>query len=515
MGKYISALIAIAALTAASTPLASQGLLKKLGDKAKEVKEKIENKGEKSTDSVTDKAPGQEEQPKGPAGSGQQAASGPQAQKAQTTLKPIFTEQSKKIVIPKEGYVFPEIREGMIAIAKYPQMMYVKADSGEYVWGTDFSFTRGNDANSAYFSGGAMMAWRTKPDDYAPSPFIIYPDGKYRDFPTGTKNAVGMPNDIFAASVFVEGYALVQRGNMMSSTQSFIDKDGKNAFPQLTSKQTGTFGDMTVYPLREKRRAYYNAELKKYGYADSNGAIVIKPTFDKALNFSEGLAAVLTADGKWGFIDPTGKMVIPATYRLRPGRFSEGLAAVRIGDNESDYEMAYIDKTGKRVIESKKWNLNEFHGGFALVGTGCEKLYVINDKFEEVRNLTADFYYGGNGFGVCNFSMLSGNVLDKVWGIDFPNGMQSLNQSGVGPGDVFALDGTILYNCVDANGGSVSLHGMTEGDLMFCQVMINNEPRLKEKSVNLPCFINKKGEIVYYFEAGLEGYEGKKPVQVK
>jgi hypothetical protein len=129
--------------------------------------------------------------------------------------------------------------------------------------------------------------------------------------------------------------------------------------------------------------------------------------------------------------------------------------------------------------------------------------------------LTKDFYHGGNGFGVCNFSMLSGDVQDRVWGIDFPNGMQMLNQGGIAPGDIFAPDGTILFNCVDADGRSVTLNAITEGDLMFCQVMMNNEPRLKEKSVNLPCFINKKGEIVYYFEEGVEGYEGKKPVQVK
>ncbi len=126
----------------------------------------------------------------------------------------------------------------------------------------------------------------------------------------------------------------------MSSTLSFIDKNGKNVFPALNSKYAGTMGDMTVYPVRENRRVYYNAELKKYGYADANGAIIIKPQFDKALNFSEGLAAVMIKENyveKWGFIDLTGKLVIPATYKLRPGRFSEGVAAVRIGESESSF----------------------------------------------------------------------------------------------------------------------------------------------------------------------------------
>ena len=304
----------------------------------------------------------------------------------------------------------------------------------------------------------------------------------------------------------------------MGVRQVFIDQNGREVFPALTSTQRGTMGDMTVYPVRENRRVYYNAELKKYGYADARGNIVIQPKFDKALNFSEGLAAVMTKDGwveKWGFIDLTGKMVIPATYKLRPGRFSEGLAAVRIGDSDYDFEMAYINKVGKRVMDNKKWSLNEFHNGFAWVGTGCEKLFVMDKKFEEVRDVTKDFYHHGNGFGTCMFSMLSGDVQDKVWGFDFPNGMQMLNQGGVAEGDIFAPDGTIVFQAVDARGNRVNLHRMTEGDLMFCQVRMENAPQLKEKDVYLSCFINNKGEIVYYFEEGYEGFEGIKPVQIR
>jgi hypothetical protein len=432
---------------------------------------------------------------------------------AQTALTPHFTEQSRKIVIPKDAEVMPEIREGMITVVKYPNMLYVTA-KGEYIFGTDFQFTRGHDSRTPYFSGGAMMAWRTKPNEYSPSPFIVYPDGKYREFPTGTKTTTGMPNDVFAASGFCEGYALVQRGNMMSSTQSFIDKTGKAVFPALGSKQTGTFGDLNIYPVRENRRLYYNAELKKYGYADEKGVIAIKPQFDKAANFSEGLAAVMS-DGKWGFIDATGKMVIPATWKLKPGRFSEGLAAVRIGDSEYEFEMTWIDKTGKPAMDNKPWRLNEFHGGFAWVATGCEKMFVMNRQFEEVRDLTKDFYHDGNGFGVCEFKMLTGDVQNPDWGIDFPKGTQALNQGGLDAGDIFAPDGATVFKCTDAEGARVNLHAITEGDLMFCQLRVKDEPRLKETDVYLSCFINQKGEIVYFFEQGDEGFEGMKPVQVK
>jgi hypothetical protein len=437
---------------------------------------------------------------------------------AQTVLTPHFTDQSIKIVVPKEdAQVYPEIHEGLIKIYSLGRILSVDM-TGKYVFGTDFPVSDPNQFKSNYFSGGALMAWRQKPGAFSKSAVILYPDGKYRDFPSGTRNAAGMLNDVTATSNFCDGYAVVRKGNMISSRQVFIDKNGKEVFPLLASNMRGSFGDLNIYPVREGRRLYYNAELGKYGYADAKGNIVIKPQFDKAQSFSEGLAAVCYKENfqeKWGFIDLTGKLVVAATYKLKPGRFSEGLAAVRIGSSDSDYEMAYIDKTGKRVIENKPWDLNEFHNGFAWVGTGCEKLFVWNTKFEEVRDVTADFYQHGNGFGVCMFKMLSGKVTDKDWGIDFPNGMQSLNQGGIEKGDIFAPDGRVLYKGIDAKENEIGLENVTEGGLMLCQARFLNETRLKDKDAYIYCFINQKGEVVFYFEGGVEGYEGTKPVEVK
>jgi len=43
------------------------------------------------------------------------------------------------------------------------------------------------------------------------------------------------------------------------------------------------------------------------------------PYYDEVRSFSEGLAAV-SLDGKWGFMDKNGVMVIPHMYRM-PVRF--------------------------------------------------------------------------------------------------------------------------------------------------------------------------------------------------
>jgi hypothetical protein len=89
-------------------------------------------------------------------------------------------------------------------------------------------------------------------------------------------------------------------------------------------------------------------ETRKWGYIDKTGNMAIRPQFDDAAWFSEGLAAVRTGDpktGKWGYIDPAGNMVIQPQFAWG-GKFSEGLADVRIGD-----KYGFVDRTGSMVIQ--------------------------------------------------------------------------------------------------------------------------------------------------------------------
>lgn len=81
----------------------------------------------------------------------------------------------------------------------------------------------------------------------------------------------------------------------------------------------------------------------KWGYINKFGIIVIKPQFDKALFFSEGLA-VVEIDKKYGYIDKAGKTVVIPRLDWASG-FSEGLAAVNIGGNF--WEHTRTPKWGK------------------------------------------------------------------------------------------------------------------------------------------------------------------------
>lgn len=68
--------------------------------------------------------------------------------------------------------------------------------------------------------------------------------------------------------------------------------------------------------------------------------------FDYVWSFGEGLVAV-KLNGKWGFIDKSGKIVIESKFDSG-GHFSEGLAGVGLNG-----KWGFIDKNGEFVIEPK------------------------------------------------------------------------------------------------------------------------------------------------------------------
>lgn len=76
--------------------------------------------------------------------------------------------------------------------------------------------------------------------------------------------------------------------------------------------------------------------------------------------FKEGLAAVQTQDG-WGFIDETGKLVIPCRFQLAKD-FSDGLAAVNLNK-----KWGYVDKKGTLVVEPVFDSAGNFQHGLARV----------------------------------------------------------------------------------------------------------------------------------------------------
>jgi hypothetical protein len=101
----------------------------------------------------------------------------------------------------------------------------------------------------------------------------------------------------------------------------------------------------------------------RWGYIDTNGALVIQPQFEAAYDFSEGMAAVRVGE-KWGYIDSSGQMVIQPQFEAA-SKFTEGLAA--FPQNE---QYGFIDASGTVVIAPQFASAGEFHEGLAAVKVG-------------------------------------------------------------------------------------------------------------------------------------------------
>jgi len=101
----------------------------------------------------------------------------------------------------------------------------------------------------------------------------------------------------------------------------------------------------------------------KYGYIDKTGEYAIKPIYDKAINFQEGLAAV-TIDEKQGFINNKGEIVIPLIYKLALP-FKNGYAIV-----VKNEKYSFIDKSGNNPFSKEFDSLSEFSDGLARFEEG-------------------------------------------------------------------------------------------------------------------------------------------------
>ena len=126
----------------------------------------------------------------------------------------------------------------------------------------------------------------------------------------------------------------------------------------MSGKFTSDDAPIWAFHLRED----YKSDLPdcfpqdgKFGYIDKAGKVVITPQFFVARDFAEGSTAVRveqTADSKYGYIDRTGHMVIAPRFH-QAGPFSEGLAAVEtsarvVGNQVVDIAWGFIDKAGMR-----------------------------------------------------------------------------------------------------------------------------------------------------------------------
>ncbi len=119
----------------------------------------------------------------------------------------------------------------------------------------------------------------------------------------------------------------------------------------------------------EGLKPFMNAD-ERVGYADRDGTTVIEPQFLFAENFSDGLAQVLAEGEGTSYIDKTGtRVLVPPSHSWRWGDFREGMARVGVGESypDQDLKWGYMDTTGKLIIPAQFDDAEDFSEGLARV----------------------------------------------------------------------------------------------------------------------------------------------------
>ncbi len=135
-----------------------------------------------------------------------------------------------------------------------------------------------------------------------------------------------------------------------------------------------------------------------YGYIDTTGKIVIPAIYENADEFNNGKAKV-KKDSKWYFIDTSGNETsIESTFEKsyeEVGKFHEGLCKVstlklRFMDlaYHSDYEgiagtWGYVDENGTEIVSPQYIYANDFNGGIAFV---CKGKWTRDEKWNNKYN---------------------------------------------------------------------------------------------------------------------------------
>lgn len=173
---------------------------------------------------------------------------------------------------------------------------------------------------------------------------------------------------------FSEGLAYAETGDL----RGFIDRRGEF----VIKLEAGVRASLKWYAVGFQDGLAAVTSPRGEGFIDRTGRVVIDG-YTAVAKFSEGLAAVAVGRGRsarYGFVNRRGEMVIAPRFEPvivhyeqidQMGRFSEGLASVRVGDR-----YGYVNRRGEFVVKPQFIRADDFSEGLACVRLGEQTGYI-------------------------------------------------------------------------------------------------------------------------------------------
>lgn len=225
--------------------------------------------------------------------------------------------------------------------------------------------------------GELISKWYDEIDEFSEGYSAVAIDNNYGYIDASGKEVI-MPK-FLKANHFTEGVAVV---STKDKNLWVIDKKGilKRISNLKSDYFVGYFSDGLAY--------YRNYNYGKFGYIDKNGNIVLKPIYDDAYPFSEGLASV-NQNGKYKFIDKTGKVVLIPTMNAG-GIFRNGITILTDSNNLS----VIINKSGKILLKPKKYRLVDVYDNGLMRFDADKYVGYMNLSGKEIT--TEKYNYAGS-----------------------------------------------------------------------------------------------------------------------
>lgn len=154
---------------------------------------------------------------------------------------------------------------------------------------------------------------------------------------------------------------------------------------------------------------YITVNVKRWGFVDKKGNIVVEPKYRKVDDCYDGVALVTNSDDEnYGYVNMQGVEIAPLAY-YKATRFCSGLAAVK---HKGSAGWGYINTQGELTIPYQFFNANPFSCGLARVSNLGGGYYYINISGEKVSEEFPDAHDFSEGYA----SVLVRDGGQSMWG---------------------------------------------------------------------------------------------------
>ena len=192
------------------------------------------------------------------------------------------------------------------------------------------------------------------------------------------------------AGMFQNGFAAVKQGSQWGLVDT-AGEEASDAFDEIVLDHLGRYivDDMILVKESDNSYALYDEVWKlkatlecsdadqytadgliavckngKWGYMNAEGEMVIDPAYEQARSFSNGLAAVCK-NGLWGFIDRENHLVINCQFANVGYMNANGICPVQINIPQAETEESAEESTDEETEqqESELWQLLKLTNG--------------------------------------------------------------------------------------------------------------------------------------------------------